>query len=242
MTRKSPVKDPEISGHSECVSRMRRLKILRLSGHIATVLVRYHRYDDMGVSINGGIQNGWFIISWEIQLKWMIWGYPYFRKPPYVHRKVPVIISVYTLEVYLIEKSRFGSQDLGHLVSNRDQAMQCDSGAYHIFLMTTVGFCAYGVWGLGFIPHRLLGCPFRCEYSPLSGGKIIPEWDTDSNILFYPLLNPISPQTIPVNWMVKPIMQPIILNPPLKWIGQILNHQNLRGRLLIWCCIPLDIN
>ena len=37
----------------------------------------------MGVSINGGIQNGWFIE--KIPLKWMIWGYPYFRKPPYIY-------------------------------------------------------------------------------------------------------------------------------------------------------------
>ena len=27
-------------------------------------------------------QNGWFI-SWKTPLKWMIWGCPYFRKPPY---------------------------------------------------------------------------------------------------------------------------------------------------------------
>ena len=32
----------------------------------------------------GDPQNGWFI-SWKIQLKWMIWGYPYFRKPPYIY-------------------------------------------------------------------------------------------------------------------------------------------------------------
>ena len=32
--------------------------------------------------INGGSQNGWFIMENPIY-KWMIWGYPYFRKPPY---------------------------------------------------------------------------------------------------------------------------------------------------------------
>ena len=32
-----------------------------------------------GISINGGIQNGHFIM--EIPFKWMLWGYPYFRKP-----------------------------------------------------------------------------------------------------------------------------------------------------------------
>ena len=26
--------------------------------------------------------DGWFI-SWKIPFKWMIWGYPYFRKPPF---------------------------------------------------------------------------------------------------------------------------------------------------------------
>ena len=35
------------------------------------------------VSIVMGVpQNGWFVV--EILLKLMIWGYPYFRKPPYV--------------------------------------------------------------------------------------------------------------------------------------------------------------
>ena len=31
----------------------------------------------------GDPQNGWFIR--EIPLKWMIWGYPYFRQPPYIY-------------------------------------------------------------------------------------------------------------------------------------------------------------
>ena len=30
----------------------------------------------------GGTQNRW-LISWKIQLNWMISGYPDFRKPPY---------------------------------------------------------------------------------------------------------------------------------------------------------------
>ena len=37
--------------------------------------------------------NGWFIE--EIQLKWMIWGYPYFRKPPYVCVCVCLYIYIY---------------------------------------------------------------------------------------------------------------------------------------------------
>ena len=40
----------------------------------------------MGVCIKRGIQNGWFIIEGP-NLKWMIWGYPYFRKPPSVLSK-----------------------------------------------------------------------------------------------------------------------------------------------------------
>ena len=37
----------------------------------------------MGVSIDGGIPNGWFIR--KIPLKCGLFGgYPYFRKPPYV--------------------------------------------------------------------------------------------------------------------------------------------------------------
>ena len=35
----------------------------------------------LGVSINGDTQNGLFIWRKTPQ-KWMIWGYPYFRKPP----------------------------------------------------------------------------------------------------------------------------------------------------------------
>ena len=39
----------------------------------------------MGVEpkIGVGPQNGWFI-SWKPLLKWMIWGYHYFWKHPYV--------------------------------------------------------------------------------------------------------------------------------------------------------------
>ena len=43
----------------------------------------------MEVSINGVPPNGWFI-SWKITLKWMIWGYLYFRKKPYL-RTAPIV-------------------------------------------------------------------------------------------------------------------------------------------------------
>ena len=36
---------------------------------------------EMGGSWNGGTPNGLFI-SWKILLKWMIWEYPCFWKPP----------------------------------------------------------------------------------------------------------------------------------------------------------------
>ena len=37
----------------------------------------------MVVSINWVDQKDDF--QWKVQLKWMIWGYPHFRKPPYIH-------------------------------------------------------------------------------------------------------------------------------------------------------------
>jgi len=36
---------------------------------------------DMKVSINGGIQK-WLVYKRKNPSKWMIWGYPYLRKPP----------------------------------------------------------------------------------------------------------------------------------------------------------------
>ena len=43
---------------------------------------KHHHH--LGVSINGGNPiAGWFI-SWKIPLKLMIWGYPDFRKPPFI--------------------------------------------------------------------------------------------------------------------------------------------------------------
>ena len=40
------------------------------------------RYTDMGVSENRGTQK-WMVKEWKTLLKWMIWGYHYFRKHPY---------------------------------------------------------------------------------------------------------------------------------------------------------------
>ena len=41
---------------------------------------------DMDVSKNNGTQNGWFIKENPTctAIKWMIWGYPYFWKHPYM--------------------------------------------------------------------------------------------------------------------------------------------------------------
>ena len=52
----------------------------------------------MGIS-----KNGWFVR--ENAVKWMIWGYPYFRKPPYTY-----LLYVYTF-VYLFSRA-LGDRDL----------------------------------------------------------------------------------------------------------------------------------
>ena len=45
----------------------------------------------MEVSVNGGTPiAGWFIRE-HPTIKWMIWGYPYFRKPPNMHCKMAMI-------------------------------------------------------------------------------------------------------------------------------------------------------
>ena len=47
-------------------------------------------YICMGVSINEGFQNGWFIME-NPKIKWMIWGYPHFRKPPYIYIRIYIL-------------------------------------------------------------------------------------------------------------------------------------------------------
>ena len=46
-------------------------------------------WPSMGGSINGGTQDGWFIV--EKPTKMDIWGYPYFTKPSYISSYVHVL-------------------------------------------------------------------------------------------------------------------------------------------------------
>ena len=34
-------------------------------------------------------------LQWNTLLKWMIWGYPYFRKPPYICYDIPIVHPLY---------------------------------------------------------------------------------------------------------------------------------------------------
>ena len=64
----------------------------------------------MGVSINGGTSiAGWFI-SWKILLEWMIWGYPCFRKPPYILCKM-TDMGEYLDKLMILQIYRF----IGHI-------------------------------------------------------------------------------------------------------------------------------
>ena len=61
-------------------SKLHSSRCLGMKNHSKAGTPRY-----MGGSINGGTQNGWFMMENPIKmtLKWMIYGYPYFKKPPY---------------------------------------------------------------------------------------------------------------------------------------------------------------
>ena len=45
----------------------------------------------------GDPKNGWFLLG-KIPLKWMIWGYPYFRKPPNESMVFAVRFRIYPYE------------------------------------------------------------------------------------------------------------------------------------------------
>ena len=78
-------------GNAESVADFDRFhlsSLARVSGHsLSSPAKKRHApwntvIRDIRVSINRGTPiAGWLIR--EIQLKWMIWGYPHFRKPPY---------------------------------------------------------------------------------------------------------------------------------------------------------------
>ena len=66
-----------------CASRYFALQCSTLIGYV-------------GVSINDGIQK-WFVYNEKSQTKMDYWGYPYFRKPPYIY----IHIRIYTITRYL---------------------------------------------------------------------------------------------------------------------------------------------
>ena len=57
----------------------------------------------MGVSKNRGTPNGWFIMENPYILKWMIWGYHYFRKHLYIY------IYMYVMYIIMYVVSRKGN-------------------------------------------------------------------------------------------------------------------------------------
>ena len=81
VPKKLPATDPP-SLHQQALVNIRRL--LKVTP-VRQVGWR-SRMVDMGVSKNRGPQNGWFIM--ETLLKWMIWGYHYFWKHPYVPKNL----------------------------------------------------------------------------------------------------------------------------------------------------------
>ena len=42
------------------------------------------RSGDMGAFLEWGYPNSWIVYHGKSQTKWIIWGYLYFRKPPYI--------------------------------------------------------------------------------------------------------------------------------------------------------------
>ena len=89
-----PKKDQGISGNFRDIAWVRCILVVPLTWFVgvtwtgrtanATVsrrgTVAVHR-KIWGVPEHGDTKNGWLIRE-KISLKWMIWGYPYFRKPP----------------------------------------------------------------------------------------------------------------------------------------------------------------
>ena len=52
-------------------------------------------------SINGGTpQYRWMVYSGKSHQKWMIWGYPYFRNPPYIYNIIYIYILIQVRYIY----------------------------------------------------------------------------------------------------------------------------------------------
>ena len=53
----------------------------------------------MVVSINGVtvLPQNWLVFFGKSIYRWMIWGYPYFRKPPYIYIIIYIYITVLLL-------------------------------------------------------------------------------------------------------------------------------------------------
>ena len=94
--------------------------------------------------------NGWFI-SWKIPLKWMIWGYPYSRKPP-----CGCLEGVCTASPGFSSMPRF---------SSHSQLNPHDTSWYHT-AVTSAGseFCIYTLRRRGFTSvDSVIFCLHICE-------------------------------------------------------------------------------
>ena len=58
----------------------------------------------MVVSINGVtvLPQNWLVFFGKSIYKWMIWGYPYFRKPPYIYILSYIYIIIYIYNCTII--------------------------------------------------------------------------------------------------------------------------------------------
>ena len=73
---------------------------------MATSTVRWSCFEPMlEVSINGCTPIAGCFFYWKILLKEMIWGYPYFREPPYIYIMLYVCVDcvdTLTIIIYII--------------------------------------------------------------------------------------------------------------------------------------------
>ena len=57
----------------------------------------------MVVSINGVtvLPQNWLVFFGKSIYKWMIWGYPYFRKPPYIYIIIYILSYIYNCTIII---------------------------------------------------------------------------------------------------------------------------------------------